>query len=66
MPKTIDSKAQIYNILSVMTRSFVNTEHLSSIEFLQKAFDAAFLLIPEAEKGSLFFENYRLIHSCLC
>lgn len=60
-----DSKG-LYEVLSIMAKSMINTENLTSRDFLNNAFEAAFELIPEAQKGSLFLmqgERYLPISS---
>lgn len=43
-----------YKKVSILVNAFVNTHQMTKAEFLVNAFDSAFELIPEAEKGSLY------------
>lgn len=44
----------LYSKIALIVDSFIDAYKLDNKDFLKKVFDAAFKLIPEAEKGSLF------------
>jgi HD superfamily phosphodiesterase len=47
----------LYSKIALIVDSFIDIYKLDNKNFLKKVFDAAFQLIPEAEKGSLFELN---------
>lgn len=51
--KTNDKK-EIYEKLSLLVNTFVDTHELSNEAFLKRALESAFELIPDAEKGSIY------------
>jgi polar amino acid transport system substrate-binding protein len=49
-----ECETSIYDHIERMVDTFINSDHLTKMEFIKKAFYSAFDLIPEAEKGSYF------------
>ncbi|MBN2796774.1 MAG: HD-GYP domain-containing protein [Clostridia bacterium] len=49
-----DYEQLIYEQIERMVDTFINTEHLTKMDFIKKAFFSAFDLIQEAEKGSYY------------
>jgi len=59
------TEQELYHKVSLLVNSFVNTHRMTKEEFLIRALDSAFQLIPEAEKGSLYIEQNG-IYSAVC
>lgn len=56
----------IYNKIELIVDSFENIHMLDKREFLQKVFESAFQLIPEAEKGSFYEADGDVFKPLLC
>lgn len=60
-----NDKQDIYEKLSLLVNTFVDTHELSNEAFLKRALDSAFELIPDAEKGSIYI-NQNGIYRPVC
>ena len=59
------TEQELYQKVSLLINSFVNTHRMTKEELLFRALDSAFQLIPEAEKGSLYIEKNG-IYKAIC